>query len=467
LANPRSCGAISSSLDITPWSAPFTADSLSASAFEVNESCLGRQFGPTFAAGTTDTQAGGYSQFTVSFGRGDRDQFLSGLELHMPPGLLGKLSTVALCREPQAAQGACGQDSLIGHVQVLVGAGPSPYPVAAGQVFLTDGYKGAPFGLSVVVPAVAGPYRLAGTTGLGTVVVRASISVDPHSTALTIKSDPIPTTLDGIPLQVKLVNVTVDRNEFIFNPTNCSKLAVVGTLSSSEGSSAPVSSPFQTANCATLAFKPKFRVLTHAHASKANGAYLHVQVTSGPGQANIGKVKVDLPKQLPSRLTTLQQACPEAKFDANPASCPAGSLVGTAWAVTPVLKSVLTGPAYLVSHASAAFPDLVIVLQGEGITLDLVGNTDIKHGITISTFNAVPDAPVSTFDLVLPQGPHSALGAFGSLCRGALNMPTAITGQNGAVIRQTTKIAVSGCPKPKRSRRASTQRKRKGRSGKR
>jgi hypothetical protein len=179
----------------------------------------------------------------------------------------------------------------------------------------------------------------------------------------------------------------------------------------------------------------------------ANGAYLHVKVASGPGQANIGKVKVDLPQQLPSRLTTLQKACPAATFKTNPASCPAGSLVGTATALTPVLKNPLAGPAYLVSHAAAAFPDLELVLQGEGITLVVDGATDIKRGITISTFNTVPDAPISTFDLVLPEGPHSALGAFGSLCKTSLNMPTAITGQNGAVIRQSTRIAVSGCPK--------------------
>jgi hypothetical protein len=453
LANPRRCGSISSGLDVAPWSAPFSADSLSTSSFEVNEGCFGSQFGPTFSAGVTGVQAGGYSPLTVSFGRSDRDQFLSGLELHMPPGLLGKLSTVNLCREPQASEGTCGQESLIGHVQTLVGAGPSPYPVAGGQVFLTAGYKGAPFGLSIVVPAVAGPYTLAGTTGRGTVALRASISVDRHSSALTIKSDPLPTALDGIPLQIKLVNVTIDRKEFMFNPTDCSKLAIGGTLTSNEGSSAAVSSPFQVANCATLPFTPKFTVLTHARTSKLNGAYLHVKVTSGPGQANIGKVKVDLPKQLPSRLTTLQQACPDATFNANPASCPAGSLVGTATAVTPVLKNPLTGPAYLVSHAGAAFPDLVIVLQGEGITLDLVGNTDIKKGVTISTFNSVPDAPISTFDLVLSQGPHSALAATANLCRTALKMPTAITGQNGALIRQTTRIAVSGCP-PHKSRKA-------------
>jgi hypothetical protein len=468
LANPRTCGPVTTSLDLTPWSSPFISDSTSIYGFEVNQGCFGPQFNPSFAAGSTNIQAGGFSPFTLSFGRSDHDEFLSGLEMRMPAGLLGTLSSVTACKEPQAAQGTCGPESLIGHVQALVGAGANPYLVGGGQVFLTQSYKGAPFGLSIVVPAVAGPYTLAGTTGKGTVVVRATINIDPTDAHVTITSDPLPTILDGIPLQVKVVNVTVDRPGFTFNPTNCSKLAITGKLSSTEGASATVPTPFEVANCATLPFKPTFTVLTQAKTSKANGASLHVKVASGSGQANIGKVKVDLPKQLPSRLTTLQKACPNATFNANPASCPGGSVVGSATAVTPILKSPLTGPAYLVSHAGAAFPDLVIVLQGEGITLDLVGNTDIKKGITISTFNTVPDAPISTFDLVLPEGPHSALAAYGNLCKTALNMPTAITGQNGAVIRQTTKVAVSGCPKhkhAKKARKAKTHRK--GRSGRR
>ena len=174
-------------------------------------------------------------------------------------------------------------------------------------------------------------------------------------------------------------------------------------------------------------------------------------MASGHGQANIGKVKVALPIQLPSRTSTLQKACVDSVFEANPASCGAESVVGHATAVTPLLKHPLTGPAYIVSHAGRSFPDLDVVLQGEGITLILTGNTDIKKGITTSTFKAIPDAPVSTFDLVLPEGPHSILAAFGNLCTSKLNMPTVITGQNGAVVKQTTKITATGCPKHKRT----------------
>ena len=149
--------------------------------------------------------------------------------------------------------------------------------------------------------------------------------------------------------------------------------------------------------------------------------------------------------QPPSRLTTLQQACLEATYAANPFSCPAGSNVGTATATTPVLPGTLSGPAYLVSHGGAAFPDVDLLLEGSGVRVILVGNTNIKGGITTSTFASLPDVPVSSFSLTLPMGPHSALAAYGNLCGQPLVMPTTITAQNGAQVKQDTRIAVSGC----------------------
>jgi hypothetical protein len=321
-------------------------------------------------------------------------------------------------------------------------------------VYLTTGYKGAPFGLSVVVPAVAGPFNL------GTVVVRAAINVDPHTAQAVITSDPLPRILDGIPLQIRSVNVTVDRSGFMFNPTNCTPLSVNASVSSTEGATAGAASRFQAANCANLSFKPKFSASTAARSSKASGASFDVKVAlkggpQGAAEANIKGVKVDLPKQLPSRLSTLNKACLSAVFAVNPASCPKESDVGTATAVTPVLAHPLSGPAYLVSYGGAKFPDLVIVLQGEGVVLQLDGHTDIKKGITSSNFDTVPDAPISSFELKLPTGKFSVLTSYlpakakFSFCGQALSMPTMITAQNGAIVKQTTKIGVTGCPKAK------------------
>jgi len=455
LSNPRVCGTATTSVDLTPWSTPFTPDAIDTSPFEVT-GCQVPQFAPSFFAGTTSNQAGGFSPFTLSFSRGDADQYLAGVQLKTPPGLLGSLANVPLCPEPQASQGTCGPESLLGTSQVLTGPGAEPFLVTGGKVYLTGPYKGAPFGLSIVVPAKAGPYTLTGTTGTGSVVVRSTINIDPTTSALTVTADPLPTILDGIPLQLKLVNVSIDRPGFMFNPTSCDKLAITGTLSSSEGASTAVSSPFQVTNCEALRFKPQFKVSTSAKTSKANGASLDAKVIYPAGsmgtQANIAYVKVDLPKQLPSRLTTLQRACTAATFNANPANCPKESIVGIARTSTPVLPVQLQGPVYFVSHGGEAFPSLIVVLQGDGVRVDLVGSTFISGaGITSSTFKTVPDVPINSFEIYLPQGKFSALGSNKNLCTQKLTMPTKFVAQNGAVLKQSTKVSVTGCPKAKQA----------------
>ncbi len=463
LANPRTCGEATTTADLTPWSTPFTPDATPTSTFDVDENCFAPRFKPSFTAGSTSNQAGDYSPFTLSFGRSDSDEFLNGLQMKLPPGLLGMLSHVSLCEDPQAAEGTCGPGSLIGETTVETGPGADPFVVTGGKVYITGPYKGAPYGLSVVVPAKAGPYTLAGTTGRGTVVVRAAIDVNPETSQLTVTLDPLPTELDGIPLQLRLVNSTINRPEFTFNPSNCNKLSLAATLTSTEAASANVASSFQVTNCGALKFTPTFKVSTSGKTSRKGGASLDARLSYPSGaqvnEANVAKFKVDLPKQLPSRLTTLQKACPSATFNANPASCPPGSVIGVAKVSTPVLTSELTGPVYFVSHGGEEFPNLVIVLQGDGVRVDLSGDTYInpKTSITSTTFNTIPDVPFSGFELYLPEGTNSALAANGDLCTSNLQMPTAMVAQNGLEIHESTKIAVTGCPKAKKASKAKSK----------
>jgi hypothetical protein len=454
LVTPGNCGTFTTTSDLMPWSAPDSGpDATPSSSFPVDSGCV-TGFAPSFSAGSVNPQAGAFSALTVTVSRSDQDQNLSGVTVTTPPGLLGLLKSVERCPEPQASQGTCGPNSLIGHTTVAAGAGPNPFWVQGGQVFLTGPYKGSPFGLSVVVRAVAGPFDL------GNVVVRAAIHVDPHTAQVTVTSDPLPTILQGIPLAIRTVNVTIDRQGFLFNPTNCEPLGVTGSLTSTGGAMVGVSSHFQAANCQGLPFHPVFTVSTQARTSKKNGASLTVKTTIPAGaQANIRSVATVLPKQLPARLTTIQQACTAAAFNANPATCPAGSVIGTGIAMTPILANPLVGPAYLVSHGGAAFPDVVIVFQSEGVTLDLLGSVNIRHGITSSDFATIPDAPISSFQLTLPEGPHSGLAAVlpakakGSMCGQKLTMPFTLTAQNGAQLDQNVKIAVTGCGKPKKAHR--------------
>jgi uncharacterized repeat protein (TIGR01451 family) len=495
LTTPLVCASYAIGSDLTPWSAPEGADATPSSLpFAVTGpgggACVGSEGqapnSPSFTAGTASPVAGSYSPFVLKLSREDGSQRFGALNVTLPPGLTGKIAGIEQC--PQAAiekvqsrghegEGAleqsnpsCPSGSAVGVVHVGAGSG-APYYVT-GKAYFAGPYNGAPFSLVIVAPAVAGPFDL------GTVVVRAGLFINPSTAQVTVKSDPFPTILDGIPLDIRTIGVEINRHEFTLNPTSCNVMAVTGGETSTAGQTASLSSRFQAGGCTTLPFHPVFGVSTNGITSRKEGASLLVNVGSSMGQANIRKLDVSLPLALPSRLTTLQKACAEAQFAANPAGCPAASNVGIATARTPVLNVPLSGPAYLVSHGGAAFPDLVIVLQGEGITIDLTGNTDIKKGITFSRFETVPDAPISSFELNLPEGPHSVLAANGNLCTptksvivrkrvalrrhgrtvhvvrrvtqlvaAPLEMPTTITGQNGAVVTQSTKIAVTGCPK--------------------
>ena len=465
LSTPTQCGTYTSTSDFVPWSSPFELDASPSSSFQITSGPYGAPcpsnplpFSPSMIAGSTTDQAGGFTSFSLLLSRPDDQQRVGTLQFKTPEGLLGMISKVALCPEPQASEGTCSSASQIGHT--VVEAGPGPYPLVVPQpgqppapIYLTGGYKGAPYGLSIVVPLHVGPFTLQ------TQVVRAKIEVNPITTQLTVTTDPLPQIIDGVPADLRTINAVIDKPGFMFNPTGCEPSSFSGTATSAQGAQAPISSHFQMGSCRSLTFKPDFKVSTSGKTSRKDGASLDAKILYPTGalgdnqassQSNVKMVKVDLPKQLPSRLTTLQKACPSATFEANPASCPEDSRVGSATAITPVLPVELTGPAYFVSYGGAKFPELVVVLQGYGVTVYLHGETFIsKAGITSSTFRNVPDVPITSFELQLPEGPFSALAANGNLCTTKLKMPTAFTGQNGAVLKQSTPISVTGCTKHK------------------
>jgi hypothetical protein len=465
LATPENCGTFTTTGELEPWSAPDSGpDAMLLDSFDINSGCVSG-FTPTFTGGSTNVAAGAYTSLQASFSRQDSDRELAGWSVSLPPGLLADVGGVPRCPEAAASAGTCPEASRVGTVLAGAGAGPNPIFVP-GRAYLTGPYNGGPYGLSLVVPVIAGPFDF------GTVVVRASLRIDPHTARVTVLSDPFPTILDvkgsggqvsGIPVRLRRVDVSFNRPGFMFNPTNCNPMALDATISSVQGVGANVSSRFQVANCAGLKFSPKLTALTRANGEFAgHGASLHVVIATAQGQANMRSLKMDLPQRLPARLQTIQHACPQRIFNASPAACPKASVVGSAIVQTPILAATMSGSAILVSHG-AAFPDLVLVLQSQGVRIDLTGALYVdQHNITSATFRSIPDVPIARLDLILPEGSRSIFAASASLCKSPLHMSTAINAQDNARVKHTVTVAVSGCKKPKRPKKKPRPARRKG-----
>jgi hypothetical protein len=475
LITPQACGTYTTQVKLYPFSNPGIATERTATftiASGANgNACVSSEAQlpntPSLQAGSVSPVAGAFSPFVFKISREDGTQHLGAITTTLPEGMLGKLAGVPYCSDAQIAtatarsnegEGAteqsspsCPEASQVGVVNITAGAGTQPYAVQ-GKAYLAGPYKNAPLSLAVITPAIAGPFDL------GTVVVRVALYIDQSTAQIRAISDPLHTILDGIPLDIRSVSLSMNRTGFTFNPTSCEPMSVTGEAISTLNQTAGLSNRFQVGGCQGLPFKPAMTITTQGKTSKANGASLTVKLSQKPGEANIHKVDLTLPKVLPARLTTLQQACTEAQFNTNPAGCPQASFIGTAKAITPVLGVPLTGPAILVSHGGAAFPDVVFLLQanerGSDIRIDLDGKTDIKKGVTYSRFETVPDAPIASFETNLPEGPHSVLSANGNLCTSKLAIPTALTGQNGSQVSQNTPVAVTGCPKTKTLTRA-------------
>jgi hypothetical protein len=478
LVNPDTCGRAVTTSVLEPWSAPYTPEADLSSYYDVTGCVNPRPLNPVMFAGSEIVNAAAFSPFSIDVIRNEDEQYLSSIQLRTPPGLSAMLSSVPLCQEALANAGECPEASHIGTSTIAAGSSSQPLYLK-GDIYLTTGYGGAPFGLSIVTKAIAGPLNL------GLDVIRARIDIDPRTAALSITSDPLPQILLGIPLRIQSVSLDIDRPNFIFNPTNCDPQQITATITGTQGASAAVSSHFALGGCRSLAFKPKLTASTDSHTSYAGGASLTVHLVFPKDeqgiQANLARLKIVLPKQLTSRLTTLQSACPDTTFDTDPASCPATSIVGTARARTPMLAGELTGPVYFVSHGRNAFPSPVVVLQGDEVNIALVGSTTIeKDGLASISFPALPDIPIYSLELSLPRGPHSVLSTSTRLCaltrtvtvkrrvvdhlrghlvrrlvemhrrvRANLLMPTELVAQNGAVVHQSTEIDVSGCPTSK------------------
>jgi hypothetical protein len=458
LATPESCGTFSTLTALTPWSG--TPAKTPSDSLAINANCAGG-FAPSFAAGATNPSAGRATGFTLQLARADGQEHIRTVTTTLPGGLLASVGSVPLCSDADASAGTCPAGSQVGSTDSAAGPGSAPFHLP-GKVFLTGPYKGGPYGLSIVVPAVAGPFNL------GTVVVRAAIAVDPIDAHVTVVSDDVPKILDvkgddgdtdGFPVRIRSIGVDIDRSGFMLNPTSCDPMSITGSIGSWEGSTATVSSRFQVGGCQALGLSPKLAISLTGKGQTTDDKHpgVHATVSQTAGQSNLKKVVVSLPLSLALDPDNAQALCEFADGSKIDPTCPKGSIVGKAVARTPILDQPLTGPVYFVKNIRKdpksgreirTLPKLVIPLTGEnGIRLNLVGTSNVVDNRLVTTFDNIPDAPVSDFTLDIDGGKSGILVVSGTdICKSTQIADQQINGQNGKTADGDVYLQTTACP---------------------
>jgi hypothetical protein len=439
LVTPATCGTHTVHAHLTSWGGQ-TADLDSSFSIACTPG-LG-MFAPAFTAGVTNPVGGAFSPFVLQISKPDGQSPLDGLSMTLPTGLLANISDHL--------------HSQVGSATALAGPGTNPYALP-GRVYLEGAYGDAPFSLRVVVPAVAGPFDL------GTVVVRQRVYVDRDDAHVTIVSDPLPTIVKGVPVRMQRIDVAVDKPGFMVNPTSCAAKTVSAVLHAETGQTAPVSSHFQVGSCSALPFRPRMslRVGARGRTKRDITTPFSATLRMTPGQANNRSVKVTLPKPLNSRLAIVNQACTLEAYRAD--DCGARARIGSAVAVTPLLRDPLRGSAYFVRNPARRLPDIMVALKGQ-VDFDLTGKISIPRDLTLTTnFDLVPDVPITMFRLDLVAGRNGPIGVVQNLCsrrtRRALVARLALRAQSGRLVERNQRISVAGCGRgAARSRRAGAKR---------
>jgi hypothetical protein len=424
LATPTTCGSYSTTATNTPWSAPESGPPLaSPSSFAIDQgpnatSCApteaARPFGIGLSAGSTNPVAGAHSPFEIQIARADGHQELDRLEISPPPGFVASLRGIPYCTEAQiaaasAASGkaeqaapSCPRASQIGTTNAGAGSGPTPF-YAPGRLYLAGPYKGSPLSVVAITPAVAGPFDL------GNVLVRSALKIDPVTARITAVTDPLPRILEGVPLRIRDVRVNLDRPDWAQNPTSCEAMSVDVTAFGSNGAVSKPSNRFQVGSCERLAFKPRMSLRLFGGTKRGGHPSLRAVVRPRPGDANIRRAAVALPRSAFLDQANIRTICTRVQFAAD--ACPEAAIYGRAEAVTPLLDQPLRGPVYLRSSDNL-LPDLVADLRGpahQPLKIEAAFRTDSIRGGIRSTIDFAPDAPVSRFVLRMQGGKRKGL----------------------------------------------------------
>jgi hypothetical protein len=476
LATSPLCGTQEILTELTPWSAPqsgppaapeskYMADRGPSTGGGCSHSLSGRPFSPDLTAGTGNPIAGGFSPLTLRLTRPDGHQPLAGLTVKPPLGFTAVLKGMATCTEAQIAAAAansgkaesqspsCPEASRVGHTLTGAGAGPTPL-FTKGEVYLAGPYKGAPLSLAVITPAIAG-----GTPGnevfdLGTVVVRVALHIDPVSAQVTAISDPVPQTLEGIPLRIRDIRVNMDRPKWGVNPTSCAEKLFEVSATGQNGATANLSNRFQVVECANLGFKPPLSLTLRGGTKRGAHPALRAVVKPRPGDANIARAAVTLARSSFLDQAHIRTICTRVQWAAD--ACPKAAIYGRARAFTPLLDKPLEGPVYLRS-SNNLLPDLAIDLRGpahQPIRVELIGRVDSVKGGIRNTIEATPDAQVEKFVLNMQGGKKGLIVNSRNLCSKPSFATARLKGHNGRNHNFRPRVRAVNCKKQRKGKKA-------------
>ena len=449
LATPTQCAVYAVDTHLYPWN---TAQPDQVSQFGVSvgsgpngKPCPAgkRPFDPKLNAGTSNSNAGSFSSFTLKLDREDGDQYLKDLGFTMPPGLTGSLRGISYCPESGIASASqktgrtelaipsCPSSSQVGDTNVAAGPGSHPFH-ALGKMYMAGPFKGAPLSLVAITPALAGPYDY------GTVVIRVAVGVDSLDAHVTAVSDTVPSIIGGIPLRLRQIQVNLTKPNFILNPTNCQPMSVLSKGIGAEGSTTEFSSYFQAANCADLAFKPQMSVkYLSGGKARAKNASLEFALKTRPGDANVKSVAVILSKAFAIDQRHLGNICSEAQLSAT--KCAGKQTIGTATTKTPLLDQPLSGPVYAVS-GGGGLPRLAFVLNGQVPLVPRAKTSSVNKGALKTVVPTVPDAPIGEFRLTLNGAKSGYLINTRNLCNKPAVNTVEYVAQNGRKLTQNVKV---------------------------
>jgi hypothetical protein len=443
LVNPTTCGPKTTTGTLTSWAGQSRDVS---SSFAIDQGCPTGAFAPSFTAGTLDPLAGRVSPFTMTATRTDAEQELSKIALELPSGLLGALGTVPVCADAAAAAGTCDPSTRLGTQTVSVGSGGRPFALN-GTVSLAGPYKGAPFSLSIAVPAKAGPLDL------GMVVVRSPLVIDANRARVSAPVDDLPQIVGGVPLRYRSISLTLDRPGFMWNATSCKPQTVVGAFTSTGGAMHRPGVRYQAQGCDKLQVDPKLALRWAGRGELKKGRHpaIEADLTDTFGHANLKSVAVTLPLTASLDPDNAKALCEAAGAAAR--TCPEASIVGRASATTTALHEPLTGPIYFVKGTrrtasgkiAKTTPKLYLKLRGDGVDVDLHVDSSVKDKHLVATFRDIPDVPLQDFKLRLSGGKGGPIVATNDPCAAEKSTAVVFRGQNGAVTRRTLRFTAPEC----------------------